>query len=879
MSSLDAIYLVHHSHTDIGFTHDQPIVWDLHMRFMDEALELADRQAESECDGAFRWTVESTLVLDRWLKLATPRQVERFQALEKAGRIEVTGMYLNLTPLLDADQLVETFQVLKRLRNDYGFDIRHGMNCDVNGHNWPLVDILLDLGFEGFAMSINQHFGGAPFVRPNAFWWQAPSGRKLLTWNSWTYDTGWRFGMVWNEQAFENDWIPRIRQHLQQIDFPFPALMIQSYHPFGDNGSGYLAYSDFIRRWNEAGKTPRLKMITPRQWWEVVKHHSDRLPTYAGDWTDFWNFGCISSAREQAINRSSRQRLRVSDALSAVVDSGYDFSAQRARCQFRDSAWESVHLFDEHTWGADCAVRDPYCEDSAAQWHHKAGYAYHGRSLSSMLQRDALAALARTIGSEQPDQLVVFNDLPWTCQVSGPVSKWSLEPRGEASDQTAGRHFQDRMAAEVSLFGSEGEVKPTLPFLPPLEVPGFGYKLVPRDSIFEGHWKELAATEQVENQHYRLRFDLARGGVVSWQDKHSGKEWVAPDSTYPLHGFVHERVKARTEQTWPRREIFAMEWNPESLSRPRAWRPDWEASREGPTRVLSHRVLRSPFGTRVLQELDAPGCEGPLRQAVYLPDDGQFVEFFSSWEMGLDTYPQANYLAFEFNLADPEVRFDIGGQGLQPEQQQIPGTCRDYFTVHNWVDFHNQTEGVTIATPDNPLVQLGGFGFGGDRRHFELKTARFLGWATNNYWETNFRAHQPGRVHTRYRLAPYRGAYQEIRAHRFGRQALQLNPLIQHLGEKTDLSGPDMAQFLSLPEPPVLCLSLQPHPDGGVLLRLLNASDEEQHYEVSSGLRTLQAAQRCDLLGQVERTVQMRRGVLVDTLTPRQFATLRLELE
>ena len=34
------------------------------------------------------------------------------------------------------------------------------MNCDVNGENWPLVDLLLDLGIEGFTMAINTHFGG-----------------------------------------------------------------------------------------------------------------------------------------------------------------------------------------------------------------------------------------------------------------------------------------------------------------------------------------------------------------------------------------------------------------------------------------------------------------------------------------------------------------------------------------------------------------------------------------------------------------------------------------------------------------------------------------------------------------------------------------------
>jgi hypothetical protein len=44
-----------------------------------------------------------------------------------------------------------------------------------------LVDILLNLGIEGFMMAVNPHYGGAPFQRPNAFWWQSPQGRKLLT--------------------------------------------------------------------------------------------------------------------------------------------------------------------------------------------------------------------------------------------------------------------------------------------------------------------------------------------------------------------------------------------------------------------------------------------------------------------------------------------------------------------------------------------------------------------------------------------------------------------------------------------------------------------------------------------------------------------------
>ena len=67
MTRVDTIYFIHHSHTDIGYTHDQPIVWDLHERFIDQAIDCAEFWAERDDDAAFRWTVESTAMLCRWL--------------------------------------------------------------------------------------------------------------------------------------------------------------------------------------------------------------------------------------------------------------------------------------------------------------------------------------------------------------------------------------------------------------------------------------------------------------------------------------------------------------------------------------------------------------------------------------------------------------------------------------------------------------------------------------------------------------------------------------------------------------------------------------------------------------------------------------------
>lgn len=187
---VETIYLVHHSHTDIGYTHDQPVVWEMQRRFIDAAIELAEADADREGDDVFRWTVETTAPLLHWLGTASDRQVKRLQRLDLAGRIEIMAMFANITPLYDMAQLVESLQTVDRLRRQFGLRVEHAMNCDVNGQNWTLVEALLDAGIAGFGMSINEHFGGSPLARPNAFRWEGPSGRQLLTWNGWHYMMG-----------------------------------------------------------------------------------------------------------------------------------------------------------------------------------------------------------------------------------------------------------------------------------------------------------------------------------------------------------------------------------------------------------------------------------------------------------------------------------------------------------------------------------------------------------------------------------------------------------------------------------------------------------------------------------------------------------------
>jgi hypothetical protein len=884
MNKIDTLYFIHHSHTDIGFTHDQPIVWHLHERFIDEALKLADKYAANNSDGAFRWTVETTGVLAQWLQHASQQQLDRFLALEKAGRIEVTGMYANITPLYDTDQLIESCQLLRRLRQEYGFTIRHAMNCDVNGENWPLVDVLLDLGIAGFSMAINTHFGGAPFERPNAFWWQGPSGRKLMAWNGWPYDQGWRFGLGRDAADFEQVWWPRVERRLAEIDYPLPILMVQSFHPFGDNGSAFEEFVQFINAWNDQGKSPRIRFATPQMWWAAVQEHSHLLPTYRGDWTDYWNFGAISSAREQGINRASRVRLRLADALAAAT-LGQTTPAQsdqiaRSFARYRTPAWHALHLWDEHTWGADCAIRTPGSEDTASQWHHKAHYAYTARSLSLLLQRDALAELARQVERAAPTDLLLFNPLPWPRFMGGPVPGGVTSPRGWPTDATAGRHFQDRIPIEDALTAFIA----TEPVwgLKPVEIPGLGYAVIHRADLIEWRAEPVSQAAVVENERYRLTFDLQRGGILSWYDKQLQREWVDQQAGYPLNGFVHETVADRTHP-WPRQLMFEMPWVWDEVERPRGWKPDWPVQRSQPSEVLSHQVYRTPLGYQVIQLLQAPGCVGPLHQSVFLPDQADYIECESWWDMGLESHPEATYVLYPLAVPQAVARLDLGGQAIVAEQDQLPGVCRDYFTAQQWVDFSNESVGVTIALPENPLVQLGNFHFGHNQAEFTLERAMLLGWVTNNYWETNFRAHQPGQVRARYRLIPHQGGFNEAQAHRLGLEAAHAHPLLQHLGEPAQPPlWPKTGALLRLPgvdspNSPILTLHLKPAGQSpGIIVRLLNASDQDQPVEIGSGLLRLTAARRCDLLETPLEALDVQNGVVKLRAPARRVITIHL---
>jgi alpha-mannosidase len=873
-NKIHTIYLVHHSHTDIGYTQDQPIVWEMQSHFIDEAITLADKYQDHDTVGGFRWTVETTSMLEYWLSTATDAEIAKLVDLEKKGRIEVTGMFANITPLYDTDQLIESFQLLRRLRDDYGFSIEYAMNCDVNGQNWSLTDVLLEMGIKGFTMAINTHFGGAFKPRPYTFKWEAPSGRTIPINNGWPYDKAWREGVGRSQEEFKLRW-QRLQTYLNEIDYPLPILLLQSYHPYGDNGTAF-DFTPFIDEWNANNET-QIVMATPRIWWHSVEEYTDQLKAFRGDWTDFWNFGAISSAHETRLNRLSRANLRTADAVFGALNQVSDSStwAHKTFARHRKNAWHNLNFWDEHTWGADASIRLPNNDDTRTQWNHKADYAHKARSLSTLLQRDAIGDFSQQVSHENKDDIIAFNPLPWSRTVAGDILFFVTSPRGPAEDTTAGRHHQDRKwIKKLDDHWHTGEQY----VMPPTEIPAYGYKVIPRDElVLRSTARWLGEDATVTNHRYVVTFDRESGGIISLYDKKLDWELVNESAEHNLNSYVHEEVADKSAE-WARHMQFYQEWNAELAEIPTGWQTGWHARREGAYEVIKHKVFQMPHGILVTQELRAKGIDGILTQEVFLPDFADYIECSAQWTMTLNTHPEGTYLVFPFNVPDASARYDVGNQAVIAGEEQLPGVCRDYFTVQNWIDFNNGERGVTVATPENPMVQLGDFHFGHYQSEFELEQSTFLGWVTNNYWETNFRAHQPGQVEARYRIQAYEGAFDETRAHHFGAEALHDMPLLQRLSEPmtTESPIPSTATLLNLPDAPTEVLHIKQATDGnGLIIRLLNASDDEQTATISSNLLTIVAANICDLVEHDLDALEVTDGAIQVTIPKRGLMVIR----
>jgi len=711
------IYFVQHSHTDIGYTRPQSEILAEHMRYIDYALDYCDQTDNLPDDAKFRWTCESAWVTREYLRSRPSSQVARLVKRIAEGRIEVTGMYANMAEISDENLMYDFLQPLK-VFNKLGIPVKTAMQNDVNGIAWCMPDYFRNTGVKYLNMGINETRSILPFNKPTAFWWESPSGARLLAFRADHYMTGNFFGIESKNFKPEN-----MLGHLADLDskeFPFDRIGIQYSGYFTDNAPPSTAACELVEKWNAKYEFPKLRLAVASEYFEYVeKNYGEKLPVYRNAWLDWWSDGYGSTSRETAEVRKTQNMKQVDEGLFAMVSIMGGELGQELEGKI-DHISENAIFFDEHTCGADESISHPWSENSTRQWLQKGAYAWEALKKVTLLNEEALARFQPFLKKAAFPVIYVINSMGWPR--SGNIEIFidneviPIENKFRITDLSSGRE----VPAQVVNRRREGAYWA----LEVSDIPALGFKALKVEVTGEPAPADAASgTEVLENRFYKLVIDKITGSISSLYDKELDQELVDPENPYSTGQLVRETSEKRDVAPFTRTTVSNVKVDKGING------PVWES-------------------VRISSDLDGfeKGTEGSpkgIETEVRLYRNVKKIEFKFTAHKLILTDPEALYVAFPFSLPDSRIIFETIG-GILTQGQQLPGSSSDWNVAQNFVSVRGRKGQIIVVSNEIPLWQFSDFNMGKFERYPKAGKTWLYSWVMNNYWFTNFRAYQEG---------------------------------------------------------------------------------------------------------------------------------------
>jgi len=461
-----SVFLVHHSHLDIGYTDTQSSVLQHHLQYLDSVLDLVSATDDWPEDAKFRWNVEATWPLLHWIKDRPDRDRTTFFDRVREGRIEICALPFSMhTEAFSIDELARQLRFADELRERHDVPVKTAMQTDVPGATIGLLTSLVDADVRYLSVAHNYagrsapHLvGGQKLTRP--FYWRAPNGKRLLVWHTDSphgsaYMEGNLAGLGEGYQATLQalpGYLSALAERpypyqgseesifgwtgldpdseVTKVPYPHDVLHLRVQGVFADNAAPSITPAEIVREWNEKWAYSRLRMATNSEFFAAAEGRlGEGIETYSGDWTDWWVDDIGSGARHLGFNRRAQADLRTAQTLHTLANTLTEDSADPQ--DEIDEVYESMALFDEHTWGAANPWKDGLerRESGALQWERKAGFARDAYEGSNGLVRSGVHRLSHVFGRSANSlaSVTVFNPSRW--ERTDPVSVFVPESR------------------------------------------------------------------------------------------------------------------------------------------------------------------------------------------------------------------------------------------------------------------------------------------------------------------------------------------------------------------------------------------------------------------------------------------------------------------
>ena len=715
------IKFIQHTHTDIGYTRSQTEILAEHLRYIDYALDYCDATDNYPENAKFRWTCEASWPVDEYLKCRPASQIERLLKRIKEGRIEVTGMYFNFDEIPDEKILAASLAAAGRIK-EKGIPVTLAMQDDVNGIGWCLNDYFNQLGVKYLNMGTHGHRALICFDKPTMFWWESPSGKRLLTFRAEHYMTGntvleMQYGDV---DRFKNNLLNYLIS-LNAKQYPYDEMAIQHSGYLTDNSPPSTIASELIKQWNDLFVWPQLSTATAETFFnDMEKDHGNEFPVIRGAWPDWWTDGFGASARETATTRLASSSLIANEAgLSMASIAGVKLPDEINKSI--DLADNALLFYTEHTLGYSESVREPLSQPTMEQRALKESYAWEANRRTASIREVAMGLLQNIFKRESQPSLIVFNTLNW--KRSGLATVYvdhQIIPRGKI----AGIFDQEGNRLAVQPLLHRSDVTQWAVWLK--DIPAFGYKkyiIKPIDDV--DVTSEPADNKVLENKWYKIIADPLKGTITSWYDKELSIELIDPKSQYKLGEFILEQLGNRSQMESRRLDDFRRSpldtiWF-DSMTKGEIW----NSIKFYGESVTSEKPKGFMFEIRLYnteKRLDL-ACSIIKKSIVA---------------------PESFYIAFPFDIKNGKHFTEVQGGVIETGKDQIKGSSNDWYTVQNFTSIRNEGVQLVLGCAEMPLMQFGAINTGRYTAGAMPQSTNLFSWPMNNYWVTNFNADQRG---------------------------------------------------------------------------------------------------------------------------------------
>ena len=723
--SVTDIIVVFKMHVDIGYTNlAEGVLQKYTTSMLEETLRSIEETSVLPESEQFVWTIPGW-PLKYMLENSSPENKEKLGKAIAEGRIVPHALPATFeTEASDLETLVRGLSITSEINQQFDLpEARDAKLTDVPSHSWALPTVLRNAGVDFLHIGCNP--GSASPDVPVLFWWQGPDGSKLLTfyWAQY-YGSGILPPKDWPHKT----WLAMIHTH-ENTGAPSPEEV-----------------AELLRSAKEEMPDVNIKIGRLSDFYDLLMKEDPKIPVIAGDMPDTWIHGYLSKPRETKQSKFLQRETFNIEILNTQLNqwAGTDFIID----SYIQKTAENIMLYDEHTFGIALSHGNQhrwtwddefkinkslgYYDYLETSWLEKANRIHTAERILVPVKNRTLKNLAFNVDVDGK-RLVVYNPLPW--------------PRAGRINFFAGiyqKKFQIHGLKDVE----SGQIIPVyndynLVSFDTDIIPPMGYKTyIP---ILEpvAHESSLILDEnknRIENQYFKLVLDPADGTVISLIDKQNNKELVMQNTAEKFGQYTLERPGYEKIQAYNQAYIKsgAEGWAWEEMIRPRIPN-DKSIDFTGICNKIEYLDMNNAVRASVFGELNDPDKQKYLITYT-LYEKQPYVEI--NWAVDGKTpnpLPEAGWLAFPFNVDNPQYRLYRTGGIVDPETDFIDNTNQDYYFLNTSMAlFDEEGSGIGLNCPSSPGISLdsrGLFKFSGKK---QLKNSKVFVNLYNNQWGTNF---------------------------------------------------------------------------------------------------------------------------------------------